>query len=454
MININKTLSINKILLINPSNDGLMVSTNNSIPTSLLYLGSVLKQAGFDVKINDLCIKNEISYDFKPDLVGITCLFSGKMQQVIELSKKIKDKLGCLVIIGGIHPTMFAKEILEEYDSIDFVCIGEGEDTIRHLIEYPYIPLEEIDGLAYKTNTGEVIVNPKTYYIKDLDRLPFPDYSMIKLDKYKCDISKLKNKRNSNKTAIPIISSRSCPFRCNFCSMFLVHGPKWRPRSAKNIVDEIELINKEYGREYFSFMDDNLTLSKTRTIEIANEILKRKLKIKFDTPAGVAIKTLDKEVLDKLIQAGLEGICVAPESGSDYIRNKIIGKNTSSEQIYKCFDLLRKYPQLFVRAFFIVGFPEETKETMEQTYNMVQKLADRIDSISLFYAIPFPGTKLFNSSKSQQLIHINHNTMSTFSDYINDSDTPFIKPKKLEIEELKQLRQKVYNIVDNKRNIK
>lgn len=241
---------MNKILLINPHNVNLSSPNSNAIPTNLLYLASSLQRDGHIVKINDLCINNVINYDFNPDIVGITCFFSAMIEEVNKLSKLIKQKLNCPIILGGIHPTIFTHDILITNNNVDYVCIGEGEHTISQLANN--IPLNQINNLAYR-GQGNICFNDK-FFMNNLDNLPFPNYNLLNLDQYKINITKFKNKNRTKYTPIPIISSRSCPNQCNFCSMFLVHGKKWRARSANNVVDEIEYVYRTYHRTGFSFM--------------------------------------------------------------------------------------------------------------------------------------------------------------------------------------------------------
>src|SRR5208337_4375395 len=126
-------------------------------------------------------------------------------------------------------------------------------------------------------------------FIGDLDEIPFPAYDLINLKDYYHDTSNWLNPKNLPiNTSISILSSRSCPMRCNFCSMFMVMGPKWRCRSPQNVVDEIEYLYHKYNHRHFSFMDDNLTLKKSHVLEICNQIIERNLNIQFETPNGIA----------------------------------------------------------------------------------------------------------------------------------------------------------------------
>jgi magnesium-protoporphyrin IX monomethyl ester (oxidative) cyclase len=230
----------------------------------------------------------------------------------------------------------------------------------------------------------------------------------------------------------------------------MTHGTKFRPRSARNVVDEIEYLYKKYNHRYFSFVDDNLTFNKARTLDICNEIIYRGLDIQFDTPNGLSIKHLDKEAMDGLVKAGLIRVCVAPESGSDFIRNKVIRKGLSRNEIYSFFDIIKDYKELYVKAFFVIGFPEETSQTLNDTYEMIKQIP--VQQISIFNAVPFPGTPLFEQCKREGLIDIpldNLHNLDTFANY-NESDTPFIKPYKLKLQSLMEFRQKAYDYISHR----
>jgi len=467
----NKSLD-KKVLLINPPTPKFVKGENRSIPLSLLYLSSTLQKNNYKVKVMDInndflnlernenldtdyyfSIKfiNELD-SFKPDFIGITTLFSGRFKPAISISQRIKKHLPDVPIaMGGIHPTIFPEEILKDYSCVDYICLGEGEKSLLGLINAHFSDktlLKNMDGVAYKEK-GNVLVNKKNSFIENLDDLPFPDFDLINLKDYYFDTTEWNNPKNLPiNIPLPIMSSRSCPNQCTFCSMFLINGKKWRPRSAKNVVDEIESSYKKYNHRYFTFVDDNLSLSKKRVLDFTEEIINRGIEIQFD--AQLSIKTIDKEVMDNLVESGLVRVCVAPEHGSEFIRNKIMNKNLPTEKIYDFFNLARDYKDLSVKAFFVVGYPQETSETLEDTYQMIQTIAPSLDQVSLFNLVPYPGTEIFEYCKEKGLIKIPlHNlyNIETFSNY-NESDDPFIKPHALEVDDLNKFREKVYNFID------
>ena len=397
-----------KILLVNPPNPDNYYNKEVYLPSALLYLAAAAQENGSEVKILDLkspiyanIPESKTDYEkllvenidlFQPDILGFGCLFSGNFPQVLKLSEASKSKFPKIpVITGGIHPTIYAKEILENCPSVDWVILGEGEETFVQFIDMyknKNFNFEKIDGFAYRKN-GETMVNRKIKFIMNPDTIPFPAYELVNLRDYYVDTSGWHNPKNLPiNTSVPIISSRSCPNRCNFCSMFLVMGPKWRARSSKNVVDEIEYVYKKYNHRHFSFMDDNFTLDKGRAIEICKDIIDRKLNIQFETPNGLSINTLDEKTMDTLVSAGMVRTYLAIESGSDFIRNKVMRKNVSNEKIYEVINLTKKYKQLNVAAFFIMGMPEETKETLKETYRMIKEL--KVDRIFLMNIVPFP----------------------------------------------------------------
>ena len=462
-------------MLINPPAPHILKNKSRRIPIGLLYLGAELKKYGHVVKLID--INNDFlnleqksqlnsktyysNFDLKikvlnPDIVGITCQFSGKFKALLEISKRIKKiNPNAPIVMGGIHSATFPKEILEQYDCIDYICLSEGENLIIDLINAHFndkSSLTKIDGIAFR-NGKKIIINPKRVFIKNLDEIPFPDYGIINLKDYYFDTSKWFNPKNLPiNVNLPILSSRDCPNQCSFCANSIIWRRGWRARSAKNVVDEIEFLYKKYNHRYFSFMDDNFTLSKQRVLDICKEILKRKLDIQFDFPNGVSVKTLDKEVMDNLVKAGMVWLCVAIESGSEYIRNKVIKKNLPTKKIYDFFELAKNYKNLIIKAFFIIGFPQETKETLEETYMMIEKIKDSLDVLGIFYLTPYSGTEIFEYCQKNCLIKTTKKDLCNrddyyFSDQGREGDKPFIKPFALEIKDLEEFREKVLKLV-------
>ncbi|MFA5778968.1 MAG: radical SAM protein [Elusimicrobiota bacterium] len=459
-----------KILLVNPPSPKNYYNKEVYLPSALLYIASALQKTGEEVKLLDLkCPKydnntqdmyngilTEAISAFRPELIGFGCLFSGNFPELLKLSTVSKKKYPEIpIIIGGIHPTIYAAEILKNCSSIDYIVLGEGEesvsqfvDMVKHNSDY----FENIDGFAFRKNKN-IFINPKTNFIADVDSISFPAYNLVNLKEYYVDTSNWHNpKKLPINTSVPIISSRSCPNRCRFCSMFLTMGPKWRPRTPENVADEIEFVYNTYNHKHFSFMDDNLTLRKDHVIGICNQIIQRNLNIQFETPNGLSINTLDEEVLDALVAAGMVRTGLAIESGSDFVRNTVMKKNLSGKKIYEVVNLTKKYNDLFVTAFFIMGLPEETKETLTDTYNMIKDIA--VDKVILMNIVPFPGTEVFiQAVKDNLLVDCDISKLYLAGDrYFTNYQKFFIKPYKLNLADLQEFRIKYDTLIAEQKN--
>jgi len=450
-----------KILLVNSPNPPNYYNREVYLPSSLLYLSAVLQKNGDEIKLLDLKNpKHQITNDdkqkynetllietissFHPELIGFGSLFSGNFPQLLTLSRATKKHFPSIpIIIGGIHPTIYAEQILKNCPSIDYIVLSEGEETIIQFVNMlrgKSDSFEKIDGFAFRRDE-KIIINPKISFIRNPDTIPFPAYNLVDFEDYYVDTSNWHNPKNLPiNTSIPILTSRSCPNRCNFCSMYLAMGPKWRARTPQNVVDEIESVYSKYKHRHFSIMDDNFSLNKSRALEICNLILKKNLNLQFETPNGLSINTLDEKLLDALVSAGMVRTYLAIESGSDYIRNKIMKKNLKREKIIEIAKLVKKYKQLNTAAFFIIGMPEETMETLMDTYKMIEEI--NVERVFLMNIVPFPGTEVFEQALGDNLlIDTNPNNLYLSDDrYFTNYNHFFLKPYEIEVADLQKFR--------------
>jgi len=457
------------VLLINPYTTSPDGRNNRYIPLGILYIASSTLKSGYNVKFKDL--RNELldkekdeinSYfdnDFikflnksKPDIVGISILFAMRFEGAIKIAKIVRKIFKDVpIVFGGPHSTLFYKQILEEYNYIDYIILGEGDQSFIKLLDAHFNNknlLSKIDGIAYRKK-GKVIINPKTTYINDLDSIPFPAYELINPKDYYYDTSSWHNPKGVPiDTNFSIITSRGCPRRCTYCTMKDFHGRKYRERSAKNLVDEIQYLYDKHNCRYVSFVDDNMTISKKRILEIMHDICERKLEIQFDTSQGVEINTLDKEMLDAMIKAGYIRVTVGIESGSDYIRNTIFKKGLKNDTIYDFFKMAKKYKNLSFVGYFICGCPQETKETLNDTFEMVKRLP--LAEISLSVMIPVYGTEMFNYCLKEGLLdeYVIKNLHKISYSY---RDGYFIKPYNLDISYIKDFKKMILSYVEERK---
>ena len=470
-----------RLLLINVPNSQVLSAAPNamaskshayntfSLPLSMLYLYDAVKHL-CNVDILDLNIYKPIDIDscdplfyidiitqklksFKPAYVGISALTSYGMKDILQIAKTVKkDNENITIVIGGMHATLYYKEIIDNCRLIDIVVVGEGEDALRKIIEGE--KLSKIQSIAFRDMSGNYCYNPRTTYIENLDNWDFKSYDKFNLEDYQpYDIDNWYDPRKLGiKNPTSILTSRSCPNKCNFCSMSKVMGLKCRMKSAQKTYAAIEYLYSCKDVNYFHIQDDNFTLNKRRVIEICNLIVKNRLRIYMDTPNGVMVSTLDEEVIDALYQAGLIKINLAIESGSEFIRNNVIKKRLSLDQLFKAVAAIRKYPEIYISSFFIVGFPEETLQTLEDTVNLIKELD--IDKITLNKLAPLPGTNLFAQCIRDKLFtkefnpdtaweNADYSSMSTFSNW-------HIKPYAIGLDTLDRYYETIISLSNEK----
>ena len=402
-----------RVLLLNPpfrapQNAGIGLS----FPLGLGYLGTALKTAGIDVVGLDAAVQNPplevekgiIRYGLtseelrkqieriKPDIVGISCFFSSRFPAALEAAQIIKQiSPNIITVIGGVHPSLMPEKVCS-YPEFDYAIIGEGERSFVELIRAIEngASLKSIDGLAYKY-ANRVCLNPKTKFNDDLDSLGFPDWELFNLERY-LNLHEERWGLGGGRYA-PMVTSRGCPFHCTFCSIHCVMGPGYRVRSAAHVVDEIETLISRYSVDEISFEDDNLTYDKARFIQICRGIIEKGLKIRWNTPNGVQVGSLDEETLLWAKRAGCDSLNLAIESGDETIRNRVIRKGLKSEKIYEVARACHKVG-IKPNAYFVIGMPGETENSINNTRKYIEDL--HFDNLSIFIATPTPGTKFYD----------------------------------------------------------
>ena len=189
----------------------------------------------------------------------------------------------------------------------------------------------------------------------------------------------------------PVLSSRGCPYNCDYCAVNSIWKRKYRTRSIENIVDEIELLIKRYGVKEIHFEDDNLTLNRQRVIELCDEIKRRNLKFSWACPNGIRIDTLDEKLLKRMKESGCYSISFGIESGSQKVLDDV-HKRLDLKIVPGVVRTARKVG-IETKGFFIVGFPTDTEETIRQTVEFAKSLP--LDVAAFFVCMPLPGSKLF-----------------------------------------------------------
>lgn len=330
-------------------------------------------------------IEEQIS-TIKPDVIGISALMIINykwVHHVARVAKKLNPNV--MVIVGGGYASILPDEVLED-NNVDFIVTGEGEEVLLRILDADLDreKLTRVDGLGFRTDSGKKIVNRKTRFIKDVDSLPFYDWEGIGLEHYM---------KHHKDRFISYITSRGCPFRCSFCSSHLLWGGNFRPMSAKRVLDEIDYLVSKYRIERIELRDDNLTLNKERILAILNGFIDRRYNLSWNNPNAVAIVTLDRHVIEIFKKSGCDLLTIAIESGSERVIKEIIkGKSVTKNKTREVCKIAKDVG-LKVQTAFMVGFPGETRDDIEQTNEFALELGCDWNQISI--ATPFPGTEMY-----------------------------------------------------------
>jgi len=361
-----------------------------------------MNNATYRVGLSNKQIEKRIK-QWTPEIVIIEIPFSGWAGTAFEVSSTIKQIDNNIInILYGQHPSARPKACLEQ-GSIDFIAIGEAENTIRELIKYLNIgssEFEKVKGLAFIKNNDIIITSPRPI-IKDLDSLPLPARHLLPMDEYAIAVKETPLRGVIKKPWTIMITSRGCPFKCVFCTHHIVWGRRWRGRSPQNVIYEIENLIENYGIKQIDFLDDNMTLDRERMESICDLIIKKRIHVEWFTPSGVRADTLDENLLRKMKKAGCKKIRVAPESGVQKIVDKIIKKNLDLKSVENAVRLCKKVG-LRVGCFFVIGLIGETKDDIKETINFAYKLKQLgADSFIFSIASPIYGTELYKQAKNE-----------------------------------------------------
>ena len=341
-----------------------------------VLLATILRDAGIQSRILSLHSLGEFG-DFNAFIKGALQKISDENPKIVsfysrsdtyhialKLAQCIKATMPDIyIVLGGPHSDLVAEDTMSAIPYVDYICRGEGEKTIvpffRSLISGN--PDHTIDGLVYRENE-KVTMNPKPELIKDLDALPFVDYTFLDAQtKYLC---------NSHES-FSVDVGRGCPFSCTFCSTKMFWGQKYRLKSAERIVEEIKSIHDRFGFTSFTFEHDMFTLNREKVIQICT-MLKN---IGFDLTwqCSARIDCLDEELIDIMADAGLTKVFVGIETGSPRMQ-KVIRKNLNLDRVVSILTYISNKGLQFT-ASFIFGYPNETEEDFSQTMALMMKLS-------------------------------------------------------------------------------
>jgi len=396
-----------EILIINPDfKNRDIVGYRPRQPLSLAYVYSILKKDfKFHVDLLDFnidTIKN-IPQNMNYDYLIITSSSIDRWETPYINYKPCLETIQALkfmfknmkVILTGPHGTSTPGLLFEQSIHIDIIVRGEPEDAIRDIFNGER--LESIQGISFKRD-GKVFNNKDRADFVDLDKLPFPGYEVLKMDKYEYnDFSILPKPFTIMET------SRGCPHGCVFCYK-VMHGNKYRYRSAKNIVDEIDMLQKKFNIKAVYFQELEFAVIKQKVMDFCNELIKRRVKINWACAARCS--DIDEEMLELMKESGCKRISFGVESLSETIL-KNIKKGESLASIIKSRRLCNKY-KIDFNSFTIIGFPGETSKTVsESIWNSLRFNVPYRYGNSELRAYPY--TKLWEAGVKEKTINLTSN---------------------------------------------
>ncbi|GAB6905321.1 putative enzyme [Desulfosarcina cetonica] len=350
-------------------------------PLGLMYLAAMLERKNVKVKIIDPAIEKMVLSEIiqtidsaKPTVVGLSSLTSS-LRTCVQIAKAIRARYGhsIKICIGGSHISA-DPDFYNRFQLFDVAITGEAEITFTD-VAVRFLQGEKIFGII----KGETI--------KQLDEIPFPARHLVNLEKYQCFLEK----------EMGIITSRGCPFKCNFCSRPAV-SKRYRMRSSDNIVDEMEIWYRK-GWKNFYFLDDILTMNRKHVMNLCDEIIHRGLNVKWGS--NTRADCVDGELVKKMAAAGCRAMLYGVESGNTRIRNEVIGKGVSEKKILEAIRITNKN-NIVSGMFLMMGFPTEGKKELKDTIKFASKADPSVIGVHL--TKPMPGAKIYYQAIKEGVI--------------------------------------------------
>ncbi len=390
-----------RILLIRTSKP--TVSFQVTQPLGLMYIASSLRKKGMsDIRLIDMRVKQQLPrdiisdiQDYSPDIVGLSSL-TYEAPIAHEIARNIKElNKDCKVVMGGPYPTSSPERVLRD-KNIDYVIFGEGEETMGELIQEIERGNDssEVSGLVFSQN-GKIVFTPNRGFIENLDGLPFPAWDLIDIESY-FTVEKM-NRVYCRKEYMSVFSSRGCPYNCVYCHR--IFGKKYRARSPENVVSEIETLYNNDGIQEIDFIDDAFNIDTERAERICELLVEKGLDLKITFPNGIRGDIISERLLRKMKEAGTYRIVYGIETASPRLQ-KLIKKNIDLKKMQKVISLTDKL-NILCHGFFMLGFPTETREELQQTIDYAAN--SKLHTASFFTVNSFEGTELADLVKKLKI---------------------------------------------------
>jgi radical SAM superfamily enzyme YgiQ (UPF0313 family) len=391
-----------RILIINPPKyknqsyirEGRCMQTKSSWatlwpPLSLTYIAAFLRVTGFDVKLLD-CIASDIDFDYLkriisqylPRFIVINTAFPTIYSDlsVAQLAKSLDN--GIVTVVIGMVPTLIEEEIFRLCPDLDYAVVGEPEWVVKNLAQglVGKTDIDKVRGVIIN-NKGSISKNPAQNFLEnDINELPFPARDLLDNSRYTLPI-------NSERFSLVSVG-RGCPYNCSFCTANIFYGKAFRKRTASSVVDELEECVNKFNITNFLFWGETFTLDEKYAVSISDEIIKRKLPIKWASTSRA--DTLNSDMLNKMKESGCNMLSLGIEGISDETL-RVVDKSLSLSDIERAIGLIKK-AGIRTMGHFIFGLPYQSGEDCMNSINF--SLKNALDYAQFYCAVPYPKTGL------------------------------------------------------------
>jgi len=432
-----------RVLLINPPYDvasymgpALARVSWRLPPLGLLYVAAMLEKHGAVVRVWDGQVARQslpvALAAWRPDLVGITAT-SVVAASAAHAARMVKEWDATVpVLLGGVHPTVCPDETLREAP-VDAVVRGEGEWTMVEVMARLAAgqSLAGVAGVSFRDGATVVHNQPRPAEA-DLDRFPVPARHLLPKGLWR-----MSPDWGLRRPFEVLFTARGCPYDCIFCANRMAAGGTYRVRSLDAVMDEIALLDKDYGVATLLFADDSFVVRKERTAELCERLIRSGLARRLRWQASTRVDSVDRELLRLFKRAGCTLLSFGVESGVERLLG-VLNKRITLEDSRRAV-AWAKEAGLTVRVTAMLGIPTETKQESLETISFVKRL--KVDQVRFSLATPFPGTTLFQLARQEgQLAGIDWSRLSLMAGYRGGE--PAYVPAGRDGEELARLQRR------------
>ncbi len=411
------------VLLVLPIREGNFQITPD---VGILYLGTVLQNAGYKVTLLD-CPKERFTFKhFKAfiregdfDVVGFRCYSRDHnyVRHHVRIVKAVTPN--ALTLVGGPHPSALPEFVLSSMPHLDYAWKAEAEEGLPPLLglfgEYgrtiPENLLETVPGLVWKSEAQDRIVVNKPGFGVDLNSFT-PAWELLKPDTYPGFDHRKEFSTRIWDGFFHVSTTRGCPYPCTYCNAPNLSGKKLRHRSVERVIEELRMLVARYGARRFSIIDDEFTLNKKYATSLCHALIDAKLNLKWDCPNGVRIDTLTPELLQLMERAGCDALCVGIESGNERVQ-QIIKKRVTVKTIRDRAKLIAGTTNIRITGYFMIGFLDETEQEIRDTINLACSLP--LVRAAFNVVIPIPGVPIFDELIEKERLKIDEINWDTLT---------------------------------------